>query len=100
MSIHPSFLRPDLPTTEPIRGKTYRADGWAYIEMMHVKTPITWFDEIEAVAGEGHLVYISKYAFPDGTGAAMFMLSPEGQERVVAFTSRRRETPGEERTLQ
>lgn len=32
MPEHSSFQNPFLPPGEPIPGKTYRADGWAYID--------------------------------------------------------------------
>lgn len=101
MTVHHSFLDPRLPTSEPIKGKTYRADGWAYIELMSGSVPLTWFDEMEAVAGEGNVEYIYRAHLKDGKSAiAMFLISPEAQERMVAFLLERKKTPPEERIVQ
>lgn len=104
MTVHPSFLAPGLPTSEPIRGKTVRADGWAYIQMMDFPSPVSLFEELEAIAGEGEMLYIyihDQVAHDGGlVRLAMFVLSPRAQKRTIAFLNQRQKTRDQEVIIQ
>ncbi len=97
MTVHPSFLQPGLPQVEPIDGKTYRADGWIYLDMP--RSVRSFWNEFEAVAASG-LVYISKFQFQDDSQAALLMLHPDSAARIVAFIQEWRKTRGAEVTIQ
>ena len=57
MGEHPSFNQHILPPGEPVSGKTYRADGWAYIDPPVRFSPEIW-DHFLALIGEGEFVIL------------------------------------------
>lgn len=57
MTEHPSFRK--LPPGEPIAGKTYRADGWAYIDPPGLLSPKRW-DQLLLIIGAGQYVILTK----------------------------------------
>lgn len=55
---HHTFKRFGLPEGEPIEGKTYRADGWAYMDPPGVFTPECW-DNLLDVFGKDNVIILS-----------------------------------------
>lgn len=52
MAEHPSFQSPFIPPGEPVPGKTYRADGWAYIDPPTRFSPEAWDGLMDLIGGE------------------------------------------------
>lgn len=70
-----------LPPGEPVKGKTYRADGWVYRDLPRMEYEL--FDAIKDVIGEDNIVWL---ALSDYGGAmrGQALLSPTGVERLRA----------------
>ncbi|MES2753819.1 MAG: hypothetical protein V4659_04065 [Pseudomonadota bacterium] len=85
MTEHPSFA--DLPPGEPIEGKTYRADGWAYIDPPGRFSPEAWADFL-AMFGAGQAVILALSAGRTIEGApwrrGQILISPEGMRAAGA----------------
>ncbi len=82
MSQHWSFDNPLMPPGEPVPGKTYRADGWQYVDLPTRLSPDMKV-EFFAVLGEGNWVILAETHGPD-YWRGQLLISPEGQERMKA----------------
>lgn len=85
MAEHPSFSRVLVPPGEPVSGKTFRRDGWQYLD-----TPVmlrTFWDELVRIIGDGEYVVLSGSAlgYPNASyRRATMLVSPLGQRRIAA----------------
>jgi hypothetical protein len=59
MAEHPSFSGPLIPPGEPVRGETYRADGWAYLDPAGRFSPKMW-EHLLALIGDGNYVILAE----------------------------------------
>lgn len=97
MTEHPSWSQHIVPNGEPILGKTYRADGWAYVDPPGRFSPEAW-DYFLDLFGREHIVIIieTRGKHPsDGLPFArgQFLVSPEGWAKAVASLGERKEGP-------
>lgn len=86
---HPSFKRHFLPPGEPVKGKTYKADGWAYHSSKWMSRE-TW-NEIFVLAGEGNCIILAmtaKTAQNETLVRGQLLFSPEGQKNILDAKSR------------
>lgn len=81
MTEHHSWTDPLLPPGEPIPGKTYRADGWAYIDFPRIESHI-WEALIEFL-GE-HYVPLSLANY-GRTARGQLLVSPAGLDLLREF---------------
>lgn len=81
-SEHWSFR--DSPPGEPIPGKTYRADGWQYVDL-----PTRLSHEMKGhffdVIGDGNSVILAETVHRDWW-RGQILISPEGQENMRRHT--------------
>lgn len=86
MAEHQSFSNPFLPPGEPVEGKTYRADGWAYLDVPRV-VPEGWDLMVER-AGADNIVVLAMTQGSTRDGQAyvrgQVLVSPEGLEALRA----------------
>lgn len=84
---HWTFKQHLLPPGEPISGKTYRADGWAYVDPPARFSPERW-DELLAIFGDGNYVFLAVSRGVDRAGGewirGQLLVSPEGWRRLEA----------------
>jgi hypothetical protein len=87
MAEHPSFQSPFLPPGEPVLGKTYRADGWAYIDPPTRFSPEAW-DGLMDLIGEGNVVILAATTgtLKDGRPyvRGQLLISPDGIRNIEA----------------
>ena len=84
MTEHWSFKQHDLPPGEPVLGKTYRADGWQYIdlpkwlslEMKDYFLKIIGEDNYFIMAHSERVIEGEKY------WRAQLLVSPDGQNNM------------------
>lgn len=92
MPVHPTFLvDPLMSDTEPVPGKTYRADGWAYVDMPPA-SPAVW-EEVMTTLGEDVVVLAETRIKKDGVLHSIrgqFLLSPKGQEMAISKARKNR----------
>lgn len=86
MAEHQSFSNPFLPPGEPVAGQTYRADGWAYMNVSRV-VPEGW-DRMVERAGAENLVVLAMSKGTNRAGQAyvrgQVLVSPQGLEALRA----------------
>lgn len=86
MTEHPSFR--NMPPGEPVTGKTFRADGWQYIDLPSRLT-FAFKDEFFAVIGEGnYFILAESFNRVEDWWRGQILISPEGQERMKNFSER------------
>lgn len=89
MTEHPSFE--GLPPGEPVAGKTYRADGWSYMDTPKF-TPDMW-KLLLGVIGDGEYVVLamSECRSPNDPSAGwvrgQLLVSPQGQKNSEAYAN-------------
>ncbi len=87
MAEHPSFQRPSIPPGEPVPGKTYRADGWAYVSTPGHFSPEGW-DRMISDIGEGNVVVLAATTrtLPDRRPIirGQLLISPDGIRNIEA----------------
>lgn len=90
---HPTFDTPFLPPSEPVTGKTYRADGWAYFDIPGRFAPEMWEYLLSAFGeNETHILTMTCGSNADGPWVrGQILVSPQGIENSKAF--RNKETP-------
>lgn len=84
---HPTFKNAFLPEGEPVSGKTYRADGWAYVDPAGRFSPEAWdtlmnsfgWDEVVMLAGSSGIHPSDGKPFIRG----QFLVSPKGIENAA-----------------
>lgn len=82
---------------EPIKGKTYAADGWIYRDIART-TPALW-DELMGILGEENVVVLVRSnGWSNSTGEEIWrrgqvLVSPKGVERATAFAASRKTAP-------
>lgn len=86
MAEHESFRSAGLPAGEPVAGKTYRADGWAYIDPPTRFSPEMWTYFLSLI-GEENYVILAKSAGTSPHDGLPFvrgqlLVSPEGMENM------------------
>ena len=81
MSEHWSFK--SLPPGEPIPGKTYRADGWQYVDLPS-RLSFDVRDQLLSIVGEENVVLLASTTGPD-FWRGQLLLSPEGQDRLRTY---------------
>lgn len=69
-----------LPPGEPVKGKTYRADGWVYRDLPRRLSFEMW-DHFLSVIGEGNYVILAMSTGPDWK-RGQFLISPAGMENM------------------
>lgn len=80
MPEHPSFKA--MPPGEPVNGKTYRADGWQYVDLPRRLT-FAFKDEFFAIIGEGnYVILIESFSREADWWRGQVLISPEGQQRM------------------
>jgi hypothetical protein len=87
MAEHPSFQSPCIPPGEPVPGKTYRADGWAYTDPPSRFSPESW-DGLMDLIGEGNVVVLAKTTGTLSDGGpyvrGQLLISPAGIKNIEA----------------
>lgn len=88
MAEHHSFSSPFIPPGEPIPGKTYRADGWAYIDPPGRFSPEAW-ENFLSLIGEGEYVVLAGSSGTHPSDGKPFvrgqlLVSPSGLENMKA----------------
>lgn len=68
-----------MPPGEPVKGKTYRADGWFYRDVPW--TTVANFDRLLGIIGDGHFVVLASTK-GNGLTRGQVLVSPEGMARV------------------
>jgi len=76
-----------MPEGEPIAGKTYRADGWQYVDLP-TRLSHEMKDVFFGVIGEGNYAILActELPGPDGYWRGQLLISPEGQERMLTHS--------------
>ncbi len=72
-----------LPPGEPIKGKTYRADGWVYRDMPAFATDKVW-DEFLDILGEDNYRILGM-SVTSGNKHGQFLISPKGVKNMSTF---------------
>lgn len=83
MTEHPSFNDPFVPPGEPIKGKTYRADGWAYQDIPRM-SPECWARFLYRL-GEGNWVVLTLVDYGDSKRGQL-LISPQGMTNISTFS--------------
>lgn len=73
---------PMMPPGEPIPGKTYRADGWQYVDLP-ARLSLEMKDHLFEVIGVGNYVVLALTTGPD-FWRGQILISPAGQDRMKA----------------
>lgn len=82
--------RDDPPLEEPIKGKTYMADGWVYRDMPSRLSHEMWAVFLELL-GEGNYVILAlSRSQVDDWIRGQFLISPQGMQNVRADIARRK----------
>lgn len=76
---------PDYPTTEPIPGTTYLADGWVYRDIP--KMAPEWWDKLFEIIGEGNYVGLAVSDYGKSK-RGQFLISPTGIANIAAYAKR------------
>lgn len=77
----------ELPPGEPIPGKTYRADGWAYRDLPGWITINNW-EKFTAILGAENYVVLAMSLKGDRVHAQL-LISPEGMANARAYIAPR-----------
>lgn len=89
MAEHPSFQTLRLPPGEPIAGKTYRADGWAYVGPRICFSPDIWDHLLGIIGAENYAVLaLAKGNHPAGGEPyvrGQLLVSPAGLVSLQSF---------------
>lgn len=85
MAEHPTMSQ--MPPGEPIPGKTYRADGWAYVDPPTKFSPEMW-EYFLSVIGEGNYVVLA-YSSGEDWSRGQLLVSPAGWRNMTASIRRR-----------
>lgn len=80
MSEHPSFA--SMPDGEPINGKSYRADGWQYVDLPS-RLSLEMRDYFLKILGEGEYVILVASSGHDWWRGQL-LISPVGQSNLKA----------------
>jgi len=72
-----------MPSGEPIKGKTYRADGWVYRDMPGKLSHELW-DKILAMLGKGNYVVFIMSEGADWRRGQL-LISPTGMDNLAIF---------------
>jgi hypothetical protein len=75
-----------LPPGEPIKGKTYMADGWTYGDLPRMAP--AFFDQFVEIVGAENLRWLTlaNYGGPNGPSKrGQYLMSPEGQDRLREY---------------
>lgn len=84
MAEHPSFR--NMPPGEPVTGKTFRADGWQYVDLPSRLT-FAFKDEFFAIIGEGnYFILVESFSRQDDWWRGQILISPDGQRRMKAHS--------------
>lgn len=77
------------PSSEPIVGETYMADGWVYRDLPNLLPEL--FDRFVSLAGDGNLVWLTlaERKWPDGvtTKRGQCLISPAGVANLTAHVA-------------
>jgi len=76
---HPSMA--GLPDGEPVLGKTYRTDGWAYYCPLGFMIVEVW-NELLSFLGEGNYVCLAMTRKGDNWVRGQLLISPQGMDRI------------------
>lgn len=71
-----------MPAGEPVKGQTYRADGWVYRDLPRM-TP-EYFDQLIDLVGESNIVWLTKADYGDSRRGQL-LISPEGMRNIAAY---------------
>lgn len=87
MSEHWSWKSAFMPDGEPIPGKTYRADGWQYVDLP-TRLSHEMKDVFFGVIGDGNYVILAETIVDGlkGYWRGQLLISPEGQARMLAHS--------------
>lgn len=77
-----SFKNPELPEGEPIKGKTYRADGWVYHDIPW--TTVEAWEQLIALVDDDNIVLLAA-SDRDGAIRGQVLISPDGMERIAGY---------------
>lgn len=69
-----------LPPGEPVKGKTYLADGWVYRDLPARLSNEMW-DLLISIMGEGNYVILAESRGPDWR-RGQFLISPTGMKNM------------------
>lgn len=79
MTEHPSFNDPFIPPGEPVLGKNYREQGYAYKDLPRLS--LEYFDKFIELVGEDNIVWLTFADYGDAKRGQV-LISPEGLERI------------------
>ncbi|GAA0768600.1 hypothetical protein [Brevundimonas olei] len=71
-----------MPAGEPVKGQTYRADGWVYRDLPRMAPE--YFDQLIDLVGESNIVWLTKADYGD-TRRGQLLISPEGMRNIAAY---------------
>lgn len=75
MGEHPSWQNNGCPPGEPIKGETYRADGWAYVDFPKC-TQVVWGNILAAIGAENFVpLSMANYGH---SARGQLIISPSG----------------------
>lgn len=86
MAEHHSFQ--GLPDGEPVEGRTFRADGWAYVDMPAWALQ-SWWDKARALFGEGEYFVLAESSM-DGYWRGQLLLSPLAVDKFISMRTQER----------
>lgn len=66
---------------EPVKGKTYIADGYVYRDLPRMTEP--YYSDFINLLGDDNIVWLTKAAYPDGTQRGQILISIAGQQRII-----------------
>lgn len=79
-----------LPPGEPVKGKTYRADGWVYRDVPIRLSYKMWYRLLE-ILGEGNYFLLAKSESKnDDWIRGQFLISPQGIESLIEYSTNRK----------
>lgn len=81
----------NLPSGEPVKGKTYRADGWAYFDAPWTSID-SWNSSLAKIGNENHVVLAMTMAPDMSRVRGQLLISPQG---VAAMSHSDSPTEGE-----
>lgn len=85
MTEHHSFQNAFLPSGEPVPGKNYREQGYAYKDLPRL-TP-EYFEKFIELVGEDNIVWLTFADYGD-TKRGQILISPAGLDRISDYNSR------------
>ena len=91
---HPTFDSPFVPSGEPVEGKTYRADGWAYFDPPTRFSPEMWELFLNAFGVESTdyvVLAVSAGNSPEGSWVrGQILVSPDGIKKALVSAAEMR----------